>query len=115
MFSTELNPNVFAVPTAIVVLVAAVWAERIHARRSQAVAWLAFGPEGRPRPWTRMTGPLRIAAATALAWGLTILAVSPITALDTTGNVTEETRPEDLQRVILLLDVSPSMAITDAG
>lgn len=115
MYSTELNPNVFAVPAAIAVLLAGVWAERIHARRSRAVAWLAFGPSGRPRPWTRLAAPLRVVAATALAWGLTILAVSPTEGIDTTGDTTAEAKPEDLQRVILLLDVSPSMAIKDSG
>ena len=115
MFSTELNPNVFAVPVAAVVLLAAIWAERIHARRSAAVAWLAFGPKGAPRAWTRVAAPLRIVAAMALAWGLTIFAVSPIAPLDPTGNTTHEIAPQDLQRVILLLDVSPSMAIKDAG
>lgn len=115
MFSTELNPNYFAVPIAAVVLLAAVWAERIHARRVRAVAWLAFGPAGAPHRWTRAVGPLRIVAASLLAWGLTILAVSPTVPLDTTGNTSDEVQPEDLQRVILLLDVSPSMAIKDSG
>lgn len=115
MFSTELNPNVFAVPIALVVLLLAVWAERIHGRRTRAVAWLAFGPTGRPRPWTHFAPPLRVVAATALAWGLTILSVSPTEGIDTTGDTTAETKPEDLQRVILLLDVSPSMAIKDSG
>jgi Ca-activated chloride channel family protein len=115
MFSTELNPNYFAAPVAAVVLLAALWAERIHARRTAAVAWLAFGPKGAPRAWTRVAAPLRIVAATALAWGLTILAVSPIAPLEATGSTTDEIAPQDLQRVILLLDVSPSMAIKDAG
>jgi Mg-chelatase subunit ChlD len=58
---------------------------------------------------------LRVIAATALAWGLTILTLAPGEAIDTTGAESAETLPEDLQRVILLLDVSPSMAIADAG
>lgn len=111
----ELNPNYFAVPLAALVLLFAAWAERIHARRSLAVGRLAFGPTGAPRSWTRSVPFLRVAAATALAWGLTILVVSPSEALDTTGSEANETAPEDLQRVILLLDVSPSMAISDSG
>lgn len=111
----DLNPNYVALPLAAVVLLLAVWAERIHARRCQAVGRLAFGPSGLPRSWTRAVPLLRVVAATALAWGLTILAVSPPEALDTTGNENDGTAPEDLQRVILLLDVSPSMAIVDSG
>jgi Ca-activated chloride channel family protein len=115
MFSTELNPNLFAVPVAALVLLLGIWAERIHSRRTRAVAWLAFGPPGRPRPWTYFAAPLRVLAATALAWGLTILSVSPTEGIDTTGDTAEETQPEDLQRVILLLDVSPSMVVKDSG
>ena len=115
MSLTELNPNYVALPLAAVALIASAWAERIHAGRCRAVGRLAFGPTGEPRRWTGLAGPLRVLAATALAWGLAILAVSPSEALDTTGSEEGETLPEDLQRVILLLDVSPSMAITDSG
>jgi Ca-activated chloride channel family protein len=115
MSSLELNPNLVAVPVGIVVLLLAVWAERIHARRMAAVGRLAFGPTGRPRRWVEGVGPLRAVAAGLLAWGLTVLAVGPIVPLDTTGNEAEEIKEEDLQRVIVLLDVSPSMRIKDAG
>ncbi|MDX1947301.1 MAG: VWA domain-containing protein [Pirellulaceae bacterium] len=111
----DLNPNYVAVPLAAVVLLLAAWAERIHARRCAAVGRLAFGPIGRPRGWTRLAGPLRVLAATALSWGLAILVISPSEALDTTGHEADAAAPEDLQRIILLLDVSPSMAIVDAG
>jgi Ca-activated chloride channel family protein len=111
----ELNPNTIALPLAAVVLLFSAWAERIHFRRSLAVGRLAFGPTGAPRPWTRSVPFLRVAASTALAWGLAILFVSPTEAIETTGAEAQETAPEDLQRVILLLDVSPSMAISDSG
>jgi Ca-activated chloride channel family protein len=112
----ELNPNYLAAPVAAVVLLLAAWAEAIHARRCRAVGRLAFGPAGKPRAWTRAVPLLRVVAATALGWGLTILLVAPAESIDTTGAEAEvETLPQDLQRVILLLDVSPSMAITDSG
>lgn len=115
MWLTEVHPNAVALPLAAVVMLLAVWAERIHARRCDAVRWMAFGPTGEPRPWTRVVPLLRVVAASALAWGLTILAVSPTMGIDLTGSDSEEIAPEDLQRVILLLDVSPSMAISDSG
>ena len=115
MSSLELNPNFVAVPVAVVVLMLATWAERIHARRTAAVGRLAFGPTGRPRRWVDGVGPLRALAAGLLAWGLTVLAVMPIAPLDTTGNEADEIKDDDLQRVIVLLDVSPSMRIKDAG
>jgi hypothetical protein len=86
MWSTELNPNYIAFPVAVAVLLLAAWAERIHARRSWAVRWLAFGPAGEPRRWTYTVPVLRVLAATSLAWGLTLLSVLPAESLDTTGN-----------------------------
>lgn len=109
------NPNHVALLLAAVVLVLSAWAEWMHARRSAALGRLAFGPAGRPRSWTSAAPVLRVAAGTLLAWGLVILALAPQEALSTTGTDADETAPEDLQRVILLLDVSPSMAIVDAG
>lgn len=111
----ELHPNYVALPLAAAVLLLAAWAERIHARRCREVRWLAFGPTGEPRRWTRAVPLLRIVAATALVWGLAILALAPNAGFDANGSESDEIPPEDLQRVILLLDVSPSMTISDSG
>lgn len=112
----DLNPNLVAAPVAALVFLLAVWAERIHSRRVRAVGRLAFGPSGEPRSWTRAVPLLRVVAATALAWGFTILLVAPSESIDTTGAEAEvEALPKDIQRVILLLDVSPSMSIADSG
>jgi Ca-activated chloride channel family protein len=109
------NPNYVALLLAAAVFVLSAWAEWIHARRSAALGRLAFGPAGEPRRWTKAAPLLRVVAGSLLAWGLVILALAPSEALDTTGADSDESAPEDLQRVILLLDVSPSMAIVDAG
>lgn len=109
------NPTYVALLLAAVVFGLSSWAEWIHARRSAALGRLAFGPTGEPRSWTKVAPYLRVIAGTLLVWGLAILALAPSEAIDTTGADSEETVPADLQRVILLLDVSPSMAITDAG
>lgn len=86
-------------------------AESVHARRSRRVRHLAFGPTGRPRPWTRFAPAVRCAAVPALAWGLVTLLVLPPKVHDRTDAAPEE-EPRDL---ILVLDVSPSMRLRDAG
>jgi Ca-activated chloride channel family protein len=86
-------------------------AEWIHARRVRRLAPLAFGPRLRPALWTTLAPPLRIAAATALAWALTSLALLP----PKTHEAKKTDDPNRLRRVILVLDVSPSMKLKDAG
>ena len=91
-----------------VVLAAA--AEHLHFRRTRHVAALAFGPRRRPAAWAYAAPPLRVAAAGALAWGLTTLLVLPPKAHK--AGVIEE---GDYRRLLLVLDVSPSMKLEDAG
>lgn len=109
------NPNLIAVPLGITVLVFAAIAEWRHARRCRAVARLAFGPTGKPRAWTHAAPLLRTIAAGLGAWGLAVLAVSPAEALNAEADAAKAAEIVDLQRVVLLLDVSPSMVIPDAG
>ena len=74
------------------------------------LAALAFGPGRQPASWTRTLPFLRVAAAAALAWALTSLyQIDPKTHQ---GKATDPTR---LKRVVLVLDVSPSMKLKDAG
>jgi Ca-activated chloride channel family protein len=109
------NPSHVALLFAAVVFGLAVWAEWLHARRSAALGRLAFGPTGVPRRWTKAVPGLRVIAGTLLAWGLVILTLAPSEAINTTGTDAAEPPPEEIKRVILLLDVSPSMAISDSG
>ncbi|MCA9177427.1 MAG: VWA domain-containing protein [Planctomycetales bacterium] len=101
---------------AIVALITAV-AEFRHQRRIDAMAPLAFGPDG-ARSWTRGAPAARVLAGAALAWGLTFLAVAEP---QTVGALGEHTAPmeteadEHLQRVLLVLDISPSMNVEDSG
>jgi Ca-activated chloride channel family protein len=85
-------------------------AEALHARRCRRLARLAFGPTALPSPWARSAPFLRVAAASALAWGLvTLLLVPPRVHL-------AETIPDNQRRnLLLVLDVSPSMRLKDAG
>jgi Ca-activated chloride channel family protein len=80
-------------------------AEWLHARRSARLAGLAFAG-GRARAWARWTPPLRVAALALLAWGLTVLAAPA---------VQPRVAASAGQRLLIALDVSPSMHLRDAG
>lgn len=84
-------------------------AEVLHARRCRRVAALAFGPEARPRAWTRVAPLLRILSLAALGWSLVIL-------LGLDGRSQEAGRkPPTPRDLVICLDVSPSMMLRDAG
>ncbi|MDY3559568.1 VWA domain-containing protein [Gemmata sp. JC673] len=92
-------------------LALALIAELIHARRVRRAAVLAFGPAGRPAPWTRITPVIRAASAGAFVWGLTTLLLLPPKVHDRT----EQSPKTEARDIILVLDVSPSMRLQDAG
>lgn len=85
-------------------------AELLHGARSRRVRGLAFGPSERPRLWARPAPFLRVAAAAALAWGLASLLL-----LEPRVFRTEMGESDDPRHVVLVLDVSPSMKLKDAG
>jgi Ca-activated chloride channel family protein len=88
-------------------------AEWLHARRARRMAHLAFGPEGAPAGWTRAAPLLRCSSLAALAWGLATLLHVPPRAFDAEGELRRD--DSDPQHVLLVLDVSPSMKLKDAG
>lgn len=95
---------------ALAVLVVAAVAELLHALRVRRVAVLAFGPSGRPRAWTWAVPLARAAGLSLLVWGLgTLYAIDP--------RVTKPVASSDkiARRILIVLDVSPSMQLTDAG
>ena len=95
---------------ACLVLVLVAGAELLHARRSHRIAPLAFGPGRRPAPWALLAPVLRVSSIAALTWGLTTL----LLLRPKVHNV--QTIPESqLRHVVLVLDVSPSMRLEDAG
>ncbi|MBX3441432.1 MAG: VWA domain-containing protein [Planctomyces sp.] len=100
-----------AVAAMAIVVVLAAAGEALHARRVSRVAGLAFGPRGRPAGWARWSGGLRVAALGGLAWGLTtLLFVDP--KLHRGG---DEIPDREKKHLIVVLDVSPSMRLADAG
>jgi Ca-activated chloride channel family protein len=93
---------------ALVVLACA--AEVLHTQRARRVALLAFGPERRPAFWAYAAPALRVLGLAALCWGLvTLLYAVPKVHK---ANPLEGVEPRHL---VLVLDVSPSMQLKDAG
>ena len=83
--------------------------EWLHARRIRRIAPLAFGPDAQPRAWTRAIPWLRVAAIATAAWSLvTLVSFDNRTRESKTGNNVE-------RHLVVMLDVSPSMLLTDAG
>jgi Ca-activated chloride channel homolog len=74
------------------------------------VAVLAFGPSRRPSVWALSAPLLRTAALAAVAWGLVTLYF-----LTPQSHRAGEVKPHEVRRLVLVLDVSPSMKLTDAG
>jgi Ca-activated chloride channel family protein len=86
-------------------------AEWLHSRRVRPLRRLVFGPRGRPTFWVAAAAPLRAAAMTAVAWGATTLfLIEP-----TVHRGARAIEPDRIRHVVLVLDVSPSMKLADAG
>lgn len=85
-------------------------AELLHGFRIRRLARLAFGPRRRPSLLANVSPFLRSAAAGATAWGLvTLLTVKP-------KSYVAESLPDNQRRhLLIVLDVSPSMKLKDAG
>ncbi len=102
-----------AIVAASVALGLTLAAEGLHARRIVRVASLAFGPERRPAAWVRCVPVLRSLASACLAWGLvTLWGLVPKVHSGADGAFGEK---EADKNVLLVLDVSPSMRLEDAG
>ncbi len=97
------------VAAAAVVLVATA-AELLHFARVLRLAPLAFGP-GRGRLAVAAGAPVaRVLALGAAAWGLAVLVVYP-----PKSHKAGEVRESEYRHLVLVLDVSRSMEIEDAG
>lgn len=102
-----------ALAAALAALVLVALAEALHARRVRRVAELAFGPSARAATWARAAPYARALAAALLAWGFVTLIVEP-PKRHSLGKEGQEL-VADPRHVLLVLDVSPSMRLQDAG
>jgi Ca-activated chloride channel family protein len=104
-----LTPVLVFAGAFIVVLVA----ESLHLLRVRRVATLVFGPARQPALWVRTLPVLRAGAVGALAWGLvTLMLLEPKKHSATEDQVL---RDGEYKHVMMVLDVSPSMRLVDAG
>ncbi|MFT5526272.1 MAG: Ca-activated chloride channel family protein [Pirellulaceae bacterium] len=113
-----MDSHSLAMLVAVLVALLTALAEYWHVRRMRTMGRLAFGPVGGPRVWTRSVPGLRVVSCGLLAWGLMILAFLEPDVLASNSGESEQQEsadPADTQRVILVLDVSPSMNAEDAG
>lgn len=88
----------------------AVLAELLHFARVLKAAPLAFGPKRTRLPLAVLAPVLRVAAVGCVAWGLAVLAAWPPKSHK--ANVVSDS---DHRHLVLVLDVSPSMQVADAG
>jgi Ca-activated chloride channel family protein len=86
-------------------------AEALHFQRVGRLAPLVFGASRRPRRWAMFAPAIRGIAVVALAWGLTTLLLVPPRAYRPAGDI----QPGSEQHLMVVLDVSPSMRLEDAG
>ena len=99
----------YAIWAALVAAVLTVLGEWLHARRVTRVSALAFGPVGRARRWTFVAPVIRVIALSGLAWSL-------VTLISFNNFVRDRDSKANAKRhLMVLLDVSPSMMLKDAG
>ena len=70
-----LSEDIMAIATWAAVAAAALGAlaDWLHARRVRRLSRLAFGPDSRPRVWTKITPLLRTVALAGIVWSLVVL------------------------------------------
>lgn len=90
-------------------LVLGVLAEWLHAGRVRGIGRLAFGPDAKPRAWTQLVPALRVLAFAGVIWSLVVLL-----AFEGSSRLRERNAAAT-RHLMVLLDVSPSMELKDAG
>lgn len=94
----------------VAVFVLTLVAEGLHVLRIRRISHLAFGPVGRARSWVAWTILARSLGLSLFTWGLITLYF-----IDPQFRVAREVPDAALKRIIIALDVSPSMNLVDAG
>lgn len=105
-----VEPLSFALVVCGVAVGLAVLAELLHFARVLKAAPLAFGPKRTRLPLAVLAPVLRVAAIGCVAWGLAVLAAWP-----PKSHKANAVNDSDYRHLVLVLDVSPSMQVADAG
>lgn len=100
--------------TAAVCFFLVVAAEVLHLRRCRRLRALTFAG-GRPRPWIHAAPVIRAVAAGLMGWGLMVLLRLPPGGDSEQDLAPTEDARATSRHVVVILDVSPSMRIQDAG
>lgn len=101
---------VIASVTALGVAIWFLLAEMLHARRIRRLGHLAFGPAEQPRRWVSFVPLSRACAFGSLAGALALLIQLPPKVHQSAAVPDEQKR-----HIVVVLDVSPSMTLEDAG
>jgi Ca-activated chloride channel family protein len=88
-------------------------AEWLHWRRIRRIRVLAFGPVGRPAVWVWLVSPLKVLSVAAVTWAMVVLILLP--PMRRAPNEDRVIPFHQLKHIVLILDVSPSMRLADAG
>ncbi|MCP4464618.1 MAG: VWA domain-containing protein [Planctomycetaceae bacterium] len=103
----EILPEILAVAVALI----AILAEAVHLRRIRKIRYLAFGPKGKPAPWVILAPLLRVVSLAAATWGFASLLFVVEAEVHNQSTLEEK----DYKHLVLVVDVSPSMRLKDAG
>lgn len=103
----EILPELICVAIALLAVLAEAW----HLKRIRRIKRLAFGPSERPAVWTWLVPLLRVVGISLACWGFLSLWLVVEARVHKSGVVDES----DYKHLILVVDVSPSMQVEDAG
>jgi Ca-activated chloride channel family protein len=95
---------------AIAVMILAIVAEMLHSMRVKRLAPLSFGPSRKPALWVAFTPIARVIGLGLLTWGFISLC-----KIDPKVYKAKAIEEGEIQHIVLILDVSPSMKLQDAG
>ena len=107
---TPADPLALATAAGLAAFLVAAAAELLHLARVRAAAPLAFGPRRGLAVLAVVAPAVRVPAAAAVAWGLSVLLLLPPSTFKA-----GESSEKDIRHLVLALDVSPSMFLQDAG
>lgn len=113
MVGTDSDHVWLSILGGLVVAMLVYLAEYLHQRRIYRMRWLVFGGDGRVAGWVRALPVVRSVASGVLTWSLLTVCFLPPQAFRPGQG--DEVPFQKLKHIVLVLDVSPSMRLQDAG
>lgn len=100
-------PEILAVTVVLIAMIA----EWIHLGRIRRVRHLTFGASGELSVWVYLASLMRVISLGAATWGFASLLFVVEAEVHNSGRIEEH----EYKHLVLVVDVSPSMRLTDAG